>query len=285
MQSLVQLLKRKPETHKGSYGQVVVAGGSPGLTGAVCLCAQAALRIGAGLVKAAVPQSLHSIFEIKLTEEMSIPLADKKGHLSVKAFKTIEKNLDKVSVLVLGPGAGLNPTTQKLIIKIIKKVDKPLVIDADGLNALSLDLKSLEGKKNQNLILTPHLGEFSRLTKKRINQIKEERKELAKKFALRYNLNLALKSYKTIVTDGKMIFENNSDNPAMATAGTGDVLSGMIAGLIAQGIGIYEAAKLGVYLHGLAGDLAAQEKTQSCVIASDLINYLPKAIKKASNNS
>ncbi|MFO8053207.1 MAG: NAD(P)H-hydrate dehydratase [Candidatus Omnitrophota bacterium] len=274
------MLKRKPETHKGSYGQVVVVGGSPGLTGAVCLCAQAALRIGAGLVKVAVPQSLHSIFEIKLTEEMSIPLADKKGYLSVKAFETIEKNLDKVSVLVLGPGAGLNPATQKLILKIIKKVNKPLVIDADGLNSLSLNLKSLDKKNNQNLVLTPHLGEFSRLTKKEVSQIKEKRKELAKNFALRYNLNLALKGHRTIVTDGKMFFENNSGNPAMATAGTGDILSGMIAGLIAQGIDTYEATKLGVYIHGLAGDLAAQEKTQSCVIASDLIDYLPKAIKK-----
>ncbi|MCF7894443.1 MAG: NAD(P)H-hydrate dehydratase [Candidatus Omnitrophica bacterium] len=276
----MQLLKRKPETHKGSYGQVLVVGGSPGLTGAVCLCAQAALRIGAGLVKVAVAESLHSIFEIKLTEEMSIPLADKKGHLSAKAFKTIERSLDKVSVLVLGPGAGLHPATQKLVIKIIKKVDKPLVIDADGLNILSLSLKVLKKNNNQNIVLTPHLGEFSRLVKKKIRQIKENRKELAKNFALRYNLNLALKGHRTLVTNGKMVFENDTGNPAMATAGTGDVLSGMIAGLIAQGINSYEATKLGVHLHGLAGDLAAQEKTQSCVVASDLINYLPQAIKK-----
>ncbi|MCF7916547.1 MAG: NAD(P)H-hydrate dehydratase [Candidatus Omnitrophica bacterium] len=282
MQLPVPLRKRKANTHKGSYGFVLVVGGSPGLTGAVCLCAQAALRIGAGLVKVGVAESLNSIFEIKLTEEMSLPLADKKGHLTAKAFKTIIKSLSKVDVLVVGPGAGADKGTVELILKIIKTIDKPLVIDADGLNALSSDLKILNNKNTKNIVLTPHPGEFSRLIKKDIQQIDKNRKGLAKEFALRYNLNLVLKGHQTIVTNGEKIFENDTGNPAMATAGTGDVLSGMIAGLIAQGIDIYEASKLGVYLHGLSGDLAAEEKTENCVIASDLLNYLPKAIKKVS---
>ncbi|MCF7871113.1 MAG: NAD(P)H-hydrate dehydratase, partial [Candidatus Omnitrophica bacterium] len=238
MQSLAQLLKRKPDTHKGSYGYVLVVGGSPGLTGAVCLCAQAALRAGAGLVKAAVPKSLHEIFEIKLTEEMSAPLPDKKGCLSVKGFDLINK-LDKVKVIVVGPGAGMAPDTKKLILKIIKKIDKPMVVDADGLNSLALNLKILDERSNQNIVLTPHLGEFSRLVKKEVSEIKNKRKELAKKFALRYNLNLILKGHKSLVTDGKAIFENDTGNPAMATAGAGDVLSGVVAGLIAQGIDTY----------------------------------------------
>jgi NAD(P)H-hydrate epimerase len=279
MQSLVQLLKRKPDTHKGSYGYVLVVGGSPGLTGAVCLCAQAALRIGAGLVKAAVPESLHEIFEIKLTEEMSVPLPDKKGCLLAKGFDLIYK-LDKVNVMVIGPGVGLAPDTKKLILQIIKKINKPMVIDADGLNSLALNLEVLNRRDNQNIVLTPHLGEFSRLAKKEISEIKNKRKKLAKEFALRYNLNLILKGHRSLITNGKMIFENDTGNPAMATAGAGDVLSGVVAGLMAQGIEAYKAAKLGAYLHGLAGDLAAGEKTQSCVIASDLIDYLPEAIKR-----
>ncbi len=277
----VQLLKRRSDTHKGSYGSVLIVGGSCGLTGAVCLCAQAALRSGAGLVKVAVPESLSSIFEIKLTEEMSLPLEGKKGFLSEKAFTKITKNLDKVDVLVVGPGAGLNPDTEKLIVKIISKTNKPLVIDADGLNALSSNLMVLNKKNNKHMVLTPHPKEFSRLSKKEIFSLKKNRKEFVKKFALRYNLNLVLKGHRTLVTDGKRLFENNTGNPGMATAGTGDVLSGIIAGFIAQGIDIYKAAKLGVYLHGLAGDLAAAKKTQNCLVASDLISYLPEAIKKS----
>ncbi len=281
MQLPVRLLKREVNTHKGSYGCVLVVGGSPGLTGAVCLSAKAALKIGAGLVKVAVSKSLNSIFEIKLTEEMSLPLADEGGHLSAKAFTTLNKNLDKVNVLVVGPGAGSSLDTRNLILKIIEKIDKPMVIDADGLNALSTNLKILKKRNNKNIVLTPHPGEFSRLVKKDSDQIDKNRKGLAKEFALRYNLNLVLKGHRTVITEGKMLFENDTGNPAMATAGAGDVLSGMIAGLIAQGVGVYEASQLGVYLHGLCGDLAARDKTQNCVIASDLIDYLPKAMKKA----
>ncbi len=281
MQLPDQLLKRSKEAHKGSYGYVLVVGGSVGLTGAVCFCAQSALRAGAGLVKVAVPQSLNSIIESKLTEVMSLPLDEIEGCLAARGFGKIKKSLDKVNLLVVGPGAGLHSSTQKLIIKIIKKIDKPLVLDADAINTLAINLKVLDKRKNKDITLTPHLGEFSRLIKTEVSQIVENRKELAKKFALRYNLNLVLKGHNTLVTDGKEIFENNTGNPGLATAGTGDVLGGLIAGLAAQGIDSFLAAKIGVYLHGLAGDLAAKEKTQNCLIASDLLSYLPQAIKSS----
>jgi NAD(P)H-hydrate epimerase len=272
-----QSLKRKPDTHKGDYGYVFILGGSPGLTGAVCLCAQAALRIGAGLVRVGIPKSLNNIFEIKLTEVMSLPLEEENGYLSVRSFSQIEQFLNKIDVLALGCGASL--AAKDLLLKVIETVDKPLVVDADGLNAIATDLAILSRRKTKNLILTPHLGEFSRLINMDIAKIKEKRKELVKDFALRYNLTLVLKGYRSLTSNGKELFENNTGNAGMATAGCGDVLTGIIAGLMAQGLDCFTAAKIGVYLHGLSGDLAAKDKTQNCLIASDIIEYLPKAIK------
>ena len=277
----VQLLKRKPDTYKGDYGHILIIGGSPGLSGAVCLCARAALRSGAGLVTVGVPKSLNSIFEIKLTEAMSLPLADKAGALSQEAFSNIKDFLKKADLIVLGPGAGLGASTKRLIVKIIKEIDKPMVVDADALTALASDLETLLKRKTKTLILTPHLGEFSRLVKLDVGKIKKKRKELVKKFALRYNLTLVLKGNRTLISDGRRTFENNTGNPGMATAGSGDVLSGIIAGLLSQGVDQFKAAKVGVYLQGLAADKAARERTENCLIASDIIEYLPEAVKRS----
>lgn len=275
-----QLLKREPDAHKGDYGSVLVLGGSPGLTGAVSLCANAALRMGAGLVKAGVPASLGNIISIKLTEATSLFLDEENGYLSEKGFSQVENLLNRIDVIAIGGGASQELCAKKLLLKVIENIDKPMVIDADALNALATDLTVLERRKSKNLVLTPHYVEFSRLTKLSIDEIKEKRKELVKEFAFKYNLTLVLKGHCTLVSDGKALFENNTGNPGMATAGSGDVLAGIIAALISQGLTCFEAAKLGVYLHGLSGDLAAKEKTEICLIASDIIEYLPKAIKK-----
>ena len=277
----VQLLKRSPDTHKGDYGHALVLGGSPGLTGAVCLSAKAALKIGAGLVTVGIPSSLNKIFEIKLTEVMSLPLEDDKGCIALGAFKELQKYLNKIDNIILGPGASLKPATQSFIIKVLEKIDKPLVMDADAITALAQNLDVLNKRKTKSLVLTPHLGEFSRLVKLDVSEIKKKRKKLASEFALRYNLTLVLKGSHTVVTDGKKIFENDTGNPGMASVGSGDVLSGMIGGLISQKLDHFEAAKLGVYLHGLAADCAVKDKTQVCLIASDLIEYLPQAIKES----
>ena len=275
------LTKRKPDTHKGDYGYALVLGGSPGLSGAVCLCAQAALRVGAGLVTAAVPCSLNNIIETKLTEVMSIPLEEEAGYLCSKSLKSIQAVLNKVDVIALGCGASTKTSAQKLIINAIKTIDKPMVLDADGINAVSGKPQVLGRRESRKLILTPHFGEFSRLIKKDVSYIKQNRKSLAKHFALIYNLILVLKGNRTIVTDGRTIFENKTGNAGMATAGSGDVLTGIIAGLMAQGLKPFEAAKYGVYLHGLSGDLAARKKTQNCLIATDLIDSLPVAFEKS----
>jgi len=279
------LRKRKPDLHKGDCGHVLVIGGSSGLTGAACLSAEAALRAGAGLVTVGVPQSLNSIFEIKLTEAMSLPLADSQGSLSLKAFGQIKHFLNKVDVILLGPGASRLSDTERLIVKIVKEVNKPMVVDADALNALSGNLKVLDKRKAKQIVLTPHLGEFSRLTNTGKEEIKKTKRELVKKFAFRYNLILVLKGHRTLITDGRKVYENHTGNSGMATAGMGDVLAGMIAGMIAQGVSCLEAARFGVYLHGLSGDLAGKQKTDICLLASDLIEYLPEAVKKVRKSS
>ncbi len=280
MQLPARLQKREFDTHKGNYGHVFVIGGSCGLTGAVCLCAHAALRSGCGLVTVGVPASLNIIFEVKLTEVMSLPLRETKGKsLSLSAFNMIEEFSSKADVIAVGCGASCSISTQKLIVKVVEKINKPQVVDADGINAFSGNLERLKRRKNKNIIFTPHPKEFSRLVNKSVEYIKNRRKELAKEFALRYNLILVLKGHRTIVTDGKRFFENKTGNPGMATAGSGDALTGIISSLVAQGLSCFDAAKWGVYLHGLAGDYAAREKTQNCLIASDIIEYFPKAIK------
>jgi len=276
-----QLIKRESDTQKGDYGYVFVLGGSPGLTGAVALCANSTLRIGAGLVMAGVPESLSHVLAMKLTEATTLALKEDRGYLSLQAFEQILKLLERIDVIALGGGACYTPSARGLLLKVIKEIDKPFVIDADGLNALSTDLNVLKERKSKNVVLTPHMVEFSRLTKLSLKDIEEKRKELVKEFAFKYNLTLVLKGYHTLISDGKTLFENNTGNPGMATAGCGDVLTGIIAGLMAQGLDTLTAAKVGVYLHGLSGDLAAKDKTEACLIASDIIEYLPKALKKA----
>ncbi len=279
MQLPRRLFKRVPDTHKGDYGHVLVVGGSPGLSGAVCLAADSTLRAGAGLVTVGGPRSLNMIFEVKLTEVMSLPLAETAdGSLSLKAYDLLKKFFAKIDGLVCGCGASRNISTAKLIRRLVSEFPGFIVLDADGINALAGDIAVLEKRKTNALILTPHEGEFARLIKKTAETVHARRKELAKKFALRYNLTLVLKGNNTIVTDGKRIFENTTGNAGMATAGSGDVLAGIISGIAAQKLAAFEAACAGVYLHGLAGDLAARDLTQMAVIASDLIYYLPQAL-------
>lgn len=273
------LIKRKSDTHKGDYGHVFIIGGSCGLTGAVCLAAQACLRTGAGLVTVGIPSELNFIFETKLTEVMSFPLSSQRGVLTSRGISRIKEFVSKKADLVIfGPGLSQNKTTENLTRRVLLEVNKPLILDADGINAISKDPEILK-KRKPVLIITPHLGEFSRLVKQPVEIIKKQRKKLAKEFAFRYNLILVLKGQRTIVTDGKLLVENTTGNPGMATAGSGDVLTGIIAGLLSQGLNPFLSARLGVYLHGLAGDLAARKKTQLSLIASDIIEYLPEAIK------
>lgn len=280
------LSHRKLSTQKSDYGHIFVLAGSLGFTGAAVLCANSAMRSGAGLVTLGIPKSLYSIAAKRVfLEVMAKPLQETKNKtLAVNAYKEIIDFAKKADVLAIGPGLSRNPSTKELVRKLIAQINRPMVIDADGLNALvgHLDILRKTQDARRTTLLTPHPGEFNRLIGKAVAFIQKNREMLAKSFANDYNVVLILKGHKTIVAaPGKKIYVNKTGNPGMATAGSGDVLTGMLAALMGQGLGGFEAAKSGVYLHGLAGDLAAKEKTQAGMLASDIIDKIPEAIKLA----
>lgn len=281
MQLPAQLLRRKADSCKNDFGQVFILAGSAAMLGAAALTAKSALRSGAGLVSVGVAKSLNGALQKKVANEtMTKPLAEtKEGTISLNSFSAIKRFLEKTDVLAVGPGLSQNKSTQRLIRRLIKLKNPAMVIDADGLNALVGHLDKFLGIK----ILTPHPGEMARLLNTASSVIQKQRKDIAKNFAKKYNCIVVLKGRKTVVADktGK-IYINKTGNPGMATAGAGDVLTGIIAGFLAQGITPFEAAKYGVYLHGLAGDLAARTKTQLGMIASDIIEKIAEAIKQCS---
>jgi hydroxyethylthiazole kinase-like uncharacterized protein yjeF len=279
-----RLLRRKTDSHKGDFGHVLILAGSANYSGAAALCSRACLRSGAGLVTVGIPKSLNKSFiKIKPVEAMTLPLPEtKQASLSGPAFNKIRQFSSKVDVMVIGPGLSRNKSTQALIRKLIKNTNKSLVLDADGLNALAGNLDILDKKRNTlaNKVLTPHPQEMARLLGVSAQLVQKNRKKVAKDFVTRYNIILVLKGHETLVAQAdKEIYLNRTGNPGMAKAGSGDVLAGMIAAFLAQGLNGFEAAKNAVYLHGLAGDLAAKDKSQIAMIASDIIDNIPRAIK------
>ncbi len=289
IKNLPKLNSRKSNSHKGSYGRVLVLAGSPGLTGAACLCSKAALRSGSGIVTLGIPESLNPVMEAKLTCVMTCPLPETGvSTLSNKGKKKIMKLCESHDVVALGPGLSQQPETRELILWLIKNIDRNMVIDADGLNALADNVKVLY-KIKKHAVLTPHPGEMSRLTgagsakevqKERLNTASQFVQLVQEKIDNERRLILVLKGDKTIVADSGKVYINRTGNPGMATAGTGDVLTGIIASLIGQGHDVFDASQLGVYIHGLAGDIAAKKKGERSMIASDIIEYLPDAFIK-----
>jgi NAD(P)H-hydrate epimerase len=275
------LARRKVDAHKGDFGHVLVLAGSPGFTGAAYLCSQAAILSGAGLVTLGIPRSLNPIMAVKLTEVMTRPLAEtERATLSPQAETEILSFLSLADVLALGPGISQNPQTRILVHNLIAKVNQPIVLDADGINAFKGCVNLLKKNKGQ-IIITPHPGEMARLMGLEVSEIQKKRKEIAKSFAKDYNMVCVLKGHHTVVASAKgEIYINNTGNPGMASGGCGDILTGMIAAFLGQRVEAFKAAKLAVYLHGLAGDLAAKEKGEVSLIASDVLEKLPEAIKK-----
>lgn len=268
---------RFPYSHKGTYGKVIVFAGSPGLTGAATLTSKSALRAGAGLVYLAMPKSLTFLYETKLTEVVKIPIEDNNGFYKYSsAIKDMTKDMD---VLIIGPGIGKNDSVADFVKKIIREYNGPIVIDADGINNITTDdLKYSNGK----WILTPHPGEFSRLTGMNITDIENNRLDVSIQFATEYNVILVLKGVPTVIatSDGKA-FVNSTGNSGLSSGGSGDVLTGLIGGFLAQGINPENAAICGVYIHGLAADIAISEnETEYSLIASDLLKRVGKGIKK-----
>ncbi|MGH7422924.1 MAG: NAD(P)H-hydrate dehydratase, partial [Candidatus Methylomirabilales bacterium] len=271
---------RDPDAHKGTYGHVLVLAGSPGKTGAAALCSLAALRAGAGLVTLAVPEGLNDLMEVKLTEVMTVGLPETEERtVAFQARDALLGLMEGKRVLALGPGLSTHPETVRLVASLIQAAKIPLVIDADGITALARQPEVLS-KASVPVILTPHPGELGRMLWVPKEEVIEKRIPIAQKVTSTYNVTLVLKGARTLIAEpGGAVHINPTGNPGMATAGVGDVLTGVIAGLISQGLAPAIAAVVGVYLHGLAGDLACQQLGPEAMIASDLLEKLPEAIR------
>jgi len=289
VKNLPKLGPRVKDTHKGDYGRVLVLAGSPGMTGAAYLCSKAALRSGSGIVTLGIPEGLNSIMETKLTCVMTYPLPETKKHtLSYKGREKILELCEKHDIIAIGPGLSQQPETKKLILWLIKSIDRTMVIDADGLNALAGNLQILYRIK-KSVVLTPHPGEMSRLINLcSAGDVQEKRLKIAAQFVQsthkrlgnEKSVVLVLKGSKTIVANYGKVYVNHTGNPGMATAGAGDVLTGIIVSLIGQGLNEFDASQLGVYVHGLAGDMAKEKKGESSMIASDMLDFLPDAFMR-----
>jgi NAD(P)H-hydrate epimerase len=262
---------------KFSSGQVVVVGGSRGLTGAVCLSALGAIRSGAGYATVAVPADLESIFEIKLTEAMSLGCASRDGRLRPAASEQILGATERAACVVLGSGMGREQGTQRLARELTQRIRAPLVLDADGLNAHAGRIEALAGR-DEPLVLTPHEGEMGRLLDRDSSEIKDKRLESAQEAARRSGAIVLLKGDDTIVTDGEQVAINAVSSPQLATAGTGDVLTGVIAALIARGIEPFAATCAAALAHSRAGRVAGERVGHDSVIAGDVVDAMPAGL-------
>lgn len=276
-----QLLpQRAPDAHKGSCGKVLVIGGSVGYTGAPILAAVSALRAGAGLAGICVPEELNNIFEAQSLEVITHPVKSKNGQFAVKSFEAIKNIAKNYDLIILGPGIGRSKEVINLVGKIIKEINLPKVIDADALYALSV-LKLY--KSRSPIVLTPHPLEFSRLIRKDIKEINSKLLEYIKKASFLYGGVIVYKKYGTIIVDKEKIHVNSSGNCALAAAGSGDVLSGMIGAFAVQGLPLAKAAILAVYIHGLCADEYVKENDVLSMLAGDIISLLPKVMFQIRN--
>ncbi len=278
------LLPSRPlDAYKNKFGTVAVVAGSRGFTGAACLSSMAVLKSGSGLSYLCAPASLNVIYESQMAEVITWPFDNDKGYLSIKDIDKIKEKINEQSVVALGPGLGQAQETSELVLQLLKDLDKSMVLDADGLNICANHPESIINYRGE-MVLTPHPGEFSRLTGLSIKEIQSDRIEWVRKYSKKWNQVLVLKGGPTLVgTPEGDVYINPTGNAGMATAGSGDVLTGIIAGFISQGLGTYKAALAGVYIHGLAGDLAKDDMGEAGMTAMDILNNLPRAMEKVKN--
>ena len=274
------LPRREGDAHKGSCGSVGLVAGSRGMSGAAALATEAALRAGAGKAIVGVPAGLHDILETKLSESMTLALPEvgRRGCLALRALGEIRRLAAGVGSLVVGPGLGRYRETAELVRRLLRQLDLPMVLDADGINALEGQAALLSDKKG-GLVLTPHRGEFARLSGLGRDEIAADPLGVARRFVEEHRVTLVLKGAPTVIgrSDG-LVLVNASGNPGMATAGSGDVLAGLVAGLVAQGLDVDDAACLGVYVHGLAGDRARDRLGEWGMLAGDICAEVPSAL-------
>ena len=271
-----KLPKRRPDTHKGDYGRDFILAGSIGYTGAPIMAAEAAIRMGAGLVYLGVPDSIYSIEAIRCKEAMPMPMpCDEDGLVSWNAREPVMSMLEQCDVCLAGPGLGTSYQLRYLLEAIVRHKDCRVILDADGINGIAENIDILK-EAEKPVVLTPHPGEFAKVGGK----LENGRVQGAREFAKEYNCILVLKGHRTVTAlpDGR-VYINTTGGPAMAKGGSGDVLAGMVTALVGQGIPAEKAAIAAVYLHGLAGDICADAMGEYSVIASDIIEAIPKAVK------
>ncbi len=273
--------KRSIESHKGSNGHVMIVAGSRGMSGAAILSTEGALRAGAGLVTTAIVKSEQPIVAAAIPEALTLGLPEAAGALAHAALTALRAacRQRKVSVLAVGPGLSVSPRVRTAIQGLLAGPNLPLVLDADGLNNLGVsDFRRLPGKEKASIVITPHPGELARLWKINVAAVEKNRQVIAENTARELRVVCVLKGHRTVVSDGLRTMVNSTGNPAMATGGMGDVLTGVIAALIAQGASLFDAACAGVYLHGLAGDLA--RISDRGLLASEVAQALPQAYRR-----
>jgi NAD(P)H-hydrate epimerase len=275
---LPELPPRARDAHKGQFGRVLIVAGSPGMTGAACLAASGAQRAGAGLVTLAVPHRLHAIAEAKTTSVMTRPLPGSGGlAIDEEAAERVLEWAGEFDVAALGPGVGRAAETQAAMVRLVRELPIPAVVDADGLNAVAGDPACLDDAAAPR-VLTPHPGEMARLLGHAdTGRVQADRIATATAFAAEHGAVVVLKGADTVVTDGERFRMNATGNPGMATGGTGDVLTGLVVGLIGQGLEPFGAASLAAHVHGLAGDLAAGSVGELSLIAEDVLEAVPQA--------
>lgn len=287
-----KLPRRAPDAHKGTFGRVLVVGGSRGMIGAPALTGNAALRGGAGLTTLAVPEVIQLAVATLCPCATSLPLAcDAAGELAPESIRQFLALAEQCSVLAVGPGMGVGGGQKNLILACLEQ-SKPVVLDADGLNNLC-GIEGWAAMRQCPVVLTPHPGEFARLTGMKVTDVQADRVKHALDAARKWNaeirspaapippLVLVLKGAGTVVTDGQSVYVNNTGNPGMATGGSGDVLTGLLAGIVAQGLPVFGAACLAVHAHGRAGDLAAGKMGEVSLVATDILEFLPQALCEA----
>jgi NAD(P)H-hydrate epimerase len=285
METISRIPKLKPravDSHKGDFGKVCIIAGSVGMSGAAALAGRAALRCGAGLVRVATPRSVLPVVASIEPSFTTIALAeDSIGRISDKAINTILDAVGDNDVLAFGPGVGVSGGLQSVLMALLEQEGLRLIIDADGLNNLAR-MKDWPVKLKAELILTPHPGEMKRICSGVFREeMPGERQDQAAQLAQQTKTIVALKGAGTVVTDGGKVYVNQTGNPGMATAGSGDILTGAITALAGQGLNNFDATVLGVYIHGLAGDIAAEKMGQVSLMTTDIIDSLPDAFMRA----
>ena len=279
IKDIPKLSLRSPAGHKGDFGRVCIIAGSVGFSGAAAIAGTSALRFGAGLVRVAIPKSILPVVAALEPCFTTIPLPEADGKISGKAVDAVLKAVEENDVLAFGPGVGIGPGVKSVLETLLKIENLRLVIDADGLNNLA-KLGDWPDFCRADVILTPHPGEMKRLWNSLLRKpIPQDREKIAIEFAAESGVTVVLKGAGTVVADSEKFYINTTGNAGMATAGAGDVLTGGIAALCGQGLGNFDAAVLGVYVHGLAGDLAAEKSGKVSLIAKHIIDNLSQGFK------